>query len=283
MVSGFIDQISGIANSAFTTSLVGSLAGAYWGATAAQKIAEREKERTELLAQIRSINTANTLAFIVCNAAIGLKKQQTQALCRTYFQKKQELEDLMRKRVPSQGLDAPFEFQADLRTLPFPEVPIESLRNIVFNKLNASTRTTALVPTIEGAIGSLRETIANRNRLIETIKRLPPETREQSLPAIYFGLPYGAGHVSTEYLDCMHGIHNLVDDVIFFSQLLCKDLTVTGDAILKTYKTKFRQSTEKIQKIDFKPAIDEGLIPPDSQYDAWLNGFKETEHEGKNA
>ena len=71
-----LENLAAISNSAFTTSLVGALAGAYAGAYAAQKIAERSKERAEFQAQIRNTNAAITLSFMVCNAAISLKRQR---------------------------------------------------------------------------------------------------------------------------------------------------------------------------------------------------------------
>ena len=85
------ENLAAISNSAFTTSLVGALAGAYAGAYAAHKISERSKERADFQTQIRNTNAAITLSFMVFNAAISLKKQQTKGLCDTYFKKKAEL------------------------------------------------------------------------------------------------------------------------------------------------------------------------------------------------
>ena len=69
------ENLAAIFNSSFSTSLVGALAGAYAGAKAAQKITERSKERAEFQTQIRNTNAAITFSFMVCNAAISLKKQ----------------------------------------------------------------------------------------------------------------------------------------------------------------------------------------------------------------
>lgn len=259
-------------NSAFTTSLVGALAGAYAGATAAQRIAERAKERDQLLTQIRNTNAAIMVAFGICNAAISLKKQQTKALCESFFAKKVELTEFQRKRKAG-GIasDTPFEFQADLRSLQVPLVPIDVLRTQVYEKLSVSGRPLALVATLAGALTSLSDTITNRNQLIESFKRLNPET----LPALYFGLPYGDGHVSTEYADTIEAIHNLIDDVIFFSNLLCRDLTKHGNKILDKYKSRFNDKLETIHTIDFANAKTVGLMPHDEQYVDWLSGFQE--------
>lgn len=268
------ENLAAISNSAFATSLVGALSGAYAGAKAAQQIAERSKERAEFQAQIRNTNTAVTLSFMVCNAAISLKKQQTKGLCDTYFKKKAELEDFLRKRkVGEISPDIPFEFQADFRSVPFPAVPIDALRSLIYEKLSVSGRPLALVATLEGALSSLADTIENRNGLIANFKQLSPQARDAALPALYFGRPYGESHVSTEYLDTMRGLQNLTDDVIFFSHLLCQDLATHGNTILDKFKSQFKGVLEKINAIALSPEKTTGLIPTDEQYSDWLSGF----------
>lgn len=270
------ENLAAISNSAFTTSLVGALAGAYAGAYAAQKIAERSKERAEFQAQIRNTNAAITLSFMVCNAAISLKKQQTKGLCESYFKKKAELEGFLQKRKAGEiSHDVQFEFQADLRSVPFPAVPIEALRSLVYEKLSVSGRPLALVATLAGALSSLAETIENRNGLITSFKQLPPQARDAALPALYFGRPYGEGHVSTEYLDTMTGLQDLTDDVIFFSRLLCEDLAAHGNKVLDKFKSQFKGVIEQINAIELSTEKTAGLIPPNEQYSEWLDGFRE--------
>lgn len=272
------ENLAAISNSAFTTSLVGALAGAYAGAYAAHKISERSKERADFQTQIRNTNAAITLSFMVLNAAISLKKQQTKGLCDAYFKKKAELEGFLQKlKAEDISPDIPFEFQADLRSIPFPAVPIDALRSLVYEKLSVSARPLALVATLAGALSSLADTTANRNGLIANFKELSPQVREAALPALYFGCSYGEGHVSTEYLDTMTGLQNLTDDVIFFSHLLCKDLATHGNKVLDKFKSQFKVVLEQIHAIELLPEKTENLIPPDEQYSEWLSGFRERE------
>jgi len=268
------ENLAAISNSSFTTSLVGALAGAYAGAYAAQKIAERSKERAEFQSQIRNTNAAITLSFMVCNAAISLKKQQTKVLCETYFKKQAELESLIKKRKLGEiSSDVLFEFQADLRIVPIPVVPINGLRALVYEKLSVSGRPIALVPTLDGALSSLAETIENRNSLIASFKQLSPRARDTALPALYFGRPYGDGHVSTEYFDTMTGLKNQTDDVIFFSRLLCEELAEHGNRVLEKFKSQFKGVMDQINAFELSPEKTAGLIPPNEQYSEWLAGF----------
>jgi hypothetical protein len=268
------DNLAAMSNSSFTTSLVGALAGAYAGAYAAQKIAERSKERAEFQSQIRNTNAAITLSFMVCNAAISLKKQQTKELCETYFKKHAELEGFIQKRkVGEIAPDFLFEFQADLRIVPFPAVPIHGLRSLVYEKLSVSGLPLALVPTLDGALSSLAETIEHRNSLIASFKQLSPKVRDTELPALYFGRPYGEGHVSTEYFDTMTGLKNQTDDVIFFSLLLCEELSAHGNRVLKNFNSKFKGAIDQINALELSPEKTAGLLPSNEQYSEWLAGF----------
>jgi hypothetical protein len=265
--------LQGIINSAFAISLVGAIAGAYAGAVAAQRISERNKERAEYQVQIRNTNAAITLSFMICNAAIALKKQHTKELCEGYFKQKDELAGVLKQRKANAlASDIPFHFQANFQSVPFPAVPIDALSALVYEKLSVSRRPLALVASLSGALSSLGDVIANRDALIAKFKKNLPQERSPLLPALYFGLPYDGGNVSTEYPDTITGLQHLVDDVIYFSQLLCKDLEAHGAKVLGDFMSRFKQVHEQINSIVDFPDSD-GLIPDDGQYAEWLRGF----------
>lgn len=66
-------------NSAFFTAIftaiAGSFAGAFAGAVAAQRIADKTRNKDELLKEIRATNAATMIAFGVCNSILLAKKQ----------------------------------------------------------------------------------------------------------------------------------------------------------------------------------------------------------------
>lgn len=263
-------------NSGFTTSLVGALAGAYAGATAAQKIAERSKEREQLLAQIRGTNAAIMVAFGICNTGLSMKRQHAKSLHENFLTKRNELTEHLRKRKSGEiGTEVTFEFQADLRTLQMPLLPINVLQNHIYEKLSISGRPLALVATLAGASSSLEDTIRNRNLQIERFKRIPPNQKDSVFPAIYFGLPFGGGHVSTEYADTIDALYRLTDDVIFFSRLLCQDLEKYGEEILSKYKSHIKNTSESIHSIEFDTEKTKDLLPDEKEYQDWLAGFKD--------
>jgi len=261
-------------NSAFTTSLVGALAGAYAGARAAQVITERAKERDNLIAQIRTTNAAIMVSFTVCNAYLSLKKQYVRDLHTAFLASRAELDEFNRRRKAGEiGKDVPFEFRADLRTIQLPAVPLDVLRSLVFDKLSVLDRPLALVSAITGAAASLNDTISKRQALIDKFRNFSPAER-RLLPALYFGLPYAEGHMSTEYADTVEATSSLTDDVIFFSDLLCQDLYAYGEVQLANLRKLSKASAETIRRIDFSEARAAGLMPQTEMYQAWLKGFK---------
>lgn len=269
-------NISAFLNSNFTAAL----AGAFAGAMAAQRIGDRAKQRDILLREIRSTNAAIIVSFTVCNAGLGLKKQFVKEIYETYMAKKADLEEFHRRRSAGQvAANQPFEFQADFRTLQMPQVPIDILRTQVYENISATGRPLALVGALSGAADSLADTIQKRNALIQQFLPLGA-AGEAQLPAFYFGLPYGHGHLSTEFSDTVESLYTLTDDVIFFSELLGKDLMEHGNGILNQYRKIAKVKKEKISELDFAEPRSEGLMPDAKNYTDWLRAFPNSAQQG---
>lgn len=281
-VSGFVlelftwQNIAGLLNSNFTAALAGALAGAL----AAQRIGDRAKQRDALLQEIRSTNAAIMVAFTICNAGLALKNQFIKDIYETYTAKKAALKEFQRRRAAGlEPADHPFEFQADFRTLQMPVVPIDVLRKQVYENISATGRPLALVAALVGAVASLADTIQNRNALIERFRSLGPEDVTH-LSAFYFGLPYGPGHVSTEFSDTIESLHSLTDDVIFFSELLGTDLMAHGNHILDQYRNVAKVKKEKISSVNLTGPRNQGLMPDAANYTDWLKGFPNAAQQG---
>jgi hypothetical protein len=263
-------NIAAFLNSNFTAAL----AGAFAGALAAQKISERAKLRNQLLQEIRSTNAAIAVSFTICNAALSLKKQFVKDIYETYTAKKSELEEFHRQRAGGQQApNLPFEFRADFRTLQMPLVPTDILQKQVYEGISTTGRPLGLIAAISGSVDSLKDTIQKRNILIERSRELDPAAEGQ-LAAFYFGLPYGPGHVNTEYPDSIESLNISTDDVIFFSELLMKDLMEHGNRILKQYNKITKVNKEKISSVDLTEPREQGLMPDEADYADWVKGFQ---------
>jgi hypothetical protein len=270
------EGLKAFAGSGFFIALIGSFAGAFAGALGAQRIVERFKERELALLQLRNTNAAIMVAFSVCNSVIAIKHQHVASLHATFRRQKEELVDFKRKRdagaIPPKQ---PFEFQADLRTLPAPLTPIDVLQTQVFERLSVTGRPLALVTTLSQTILSLASSIASRNAFIERLRATGGSANPEFLN-LYFGLPSSSGVHSTEYADTIEAIHNLTDDAIFFSHLLCGDLRDYGTTILERYKVRFKDESQSVSKPDFNKAKEASLLPDETNYQDWLHGFGKT-------
>jgi len=134
-----------------------------------------------------------------------------------------------------------------------PLIPSDLLRSQVIEGVSIVGRPLTAAISLIGAIESLADTIRKRNELIERFRSLGAEGAEQ-LPALYFGMPYRSGHTSTEYPDSIEALQRLTDDVIFFSELLGKDLMDHAKVTLEKYKKVAKVRKERISQIDFSDA-----------------------------
>jgi hypothetical protein len=233
-----LENGAAVLNSAFTTSLVGALAGAYAGARAAQIITERSKEKESLLSQIKSTNAATMVCFSAFNAGAALKKQHVQPMHEEFERAKKELQAFKDQRASGQRQgNAEYVFVADLKTFPFPSAPIETLKDLVFNKISAYGRPLALVSVLEQSFAGLREAIAKRDALIHRFSSgsVPKELFHN----YYFGSKLPSGDTNQEFPDLVVAIHSYVDDITFFGSLLCMDLIAHGHRVHETFTKKF--------------------------------------------
>ena len=81
----------------------------------------------------------------------------------------------------------------------------------------------------------------------------------------YFGLTLPTGHTNQEYSDVIEAIHSYIDDVIFFSSLLCDDLIEYGNK-LRSRERYLETNAPKVNEVNFSTPIASKLIPPKSNY-----------------
>lgn len=267
-----ISTIGELLNSNFSTALLGSLAGAYAGAYIAQKISENKKDSDELLKEIRNTNAAIMMSFVACNTALILKSQFTHPLCARYKQDLLSLEEFLEQKATGQRQgNAAYEFTADLKEFSCPTISLGALKDLIFNNMSASGRALAVVIELDQSVKSLESAFKKRTQFIQGT--LDGRIPEDKLPHLYFGKPDAAGNINREYHDTILAIESSVDAAIFFSSLLCRDLTAHNEKLKVRYVNKFKKSAPKINKGDFSEAEKIGLMPKETDYQDWLSGF----------
>jgi len=262
-------------NSQFITSLIGSLSGAFAGAFTAQRIVERSKLRDELIREIRNTNAAIAVAFGICNSLLSLKNQYVKDLKSNYDSQKTEQLEHARKLESGEITSSEiFEYKTNLVAFQAHKQPTEILSELVFEKLSLTGRSLNLVIALIQNIHGHYESIRKRENIIEDYKSLEAKGKQDMIAALYFGLPYGDGHINSEYPSLIKAISTQTDDGIFFSKLLCQDLSKHGKQLLETLKKNFRNVNQSVTEIDFAKAESHDLMPDDKNYADWLSAFE---------
>lgn len=273
-ICSFLSGAWKVVNSNFIIAFVGGLTGAFGGALGAQHIVERSKNREELLRELRNTNAAIMVSFTIANAALALKKQHIQSMYENFTAEKENLRKFQ-EESSTQQLQGKRKYRltADFRSFPAPITPIETLQELLFHKVSAHGRPLALVAVLEQSLVGLKDSINKRDSLAQKFGN--GEIPSELIAQYYLGLPLPNGDINQEYPDLVETIHSYSDDIIFFSTLLCADLVEHGKRIHKAFTKKFGKNAPNVSTADFGSPRKSGLIPNESQYIDWLNGFKE--------
>lgn len=269
LVSPLWENIKGFANSSFTTSL----AGAFAGAIAAQRIAEKGKFREELIKEFQQTNAVISLATAAACLALALKKQHVKALKNSYDDDQKKFEAHKEKVLGGQiAANTPFEMSPNLLYLQEISPPISHIQDIVLSRLSTVGRTISAVTALADSVRNLNGALSKRNELLNSFKNKQfPEGA--SFYHMYLGLPFRETHTNQEYGGSVEAISLYTDDIIFFSIKLCEDLRDHGEVLKKRYKSRLRGSPPRISTVDFEKPRQDGLVPKDEDYENWLSGF----------
>ncbi len=263
-----VEYADKVLNSNFTVSLVGALAGAFAGAIAAQRIAERSKSREEALRELRNVNAAIMAAFTICNTTLGLKKQLVAPMYSRFEAAKKEFLSIVEQRRTGQIQgNTPHRFEVDFQSFMIPALPVESLKILIFDRVNAQGRVLALISLIDNAATGLRHASGKRDSLIEMFNTNPPPP--DVLPLLYFGAKLPSGHTHREYADIVEVVHSYTDDLIYFSADLCTELVNYGQSLRAEFLKKHKKGAPTITAPDFDGPRKTGLFPKEENYSSW--------------
>lgn len=263
-------------NSSFPIAFVGGLTGAVGGALGAQYIAERARRREEQLRELRSTNAAIMVSFSICNGALALKNQHVQPMWETFAKDKLALEEFQRRKAAGEvAPGATFDLMADMRSFSAPIMPIDTLKTLVYERISAYGRPLAVVAVLEQSIVGMHEVARKREQLVRTFSSgaVPKEL----FPHLYFGLRQKNGDTNQEHPDVVEALHSYVDDVAFFSSLLCADLVKHGTEVRAALVRKSEKNVPRVSTADFSGPKAKGLMPPDAQYKDWISAFQSQE------
>jgi hypothetical protein len=251
---------------------VAGIAGAFFGAMAAARIAERSKLRDELTKEIRSANAAMSMSFTICNAFLALKRQHVRDVWAAYVEEKRRITASLFRSGFGVSRGQAIRLHMDMRLLNAPSVPIDSLQKFALEGAGVAGRAAHTVAQIAQSVNDLHKLMEHRNSLLVKFK-VWREANDPDLVARYMGFPLHGGDTDTEYPDTLEGIARTVDDLIFFSKSLCQDLRVHALAKQNIFKLSNLKDPPAVSDVDFAKAKAGGLLPKDSNYPDWETAF----------
>jgi hypothetical protein len=260
-------SLSNFFESPFFISLMGALAGAYFGAWAAQRNAANNKFRDELLREIRSSNRGVMLGLSIINVALAMKRQHISPLKCSYDEDLERLKQYKNAPAPRGVLQV----SPMLMRLQGMSSPVASLNQLLLDQSSGKANR-AIMALIE-AIDNLNATINLRNSFLDNIKNgdFPKGFKFEDL---YFGLAVD-GNVNNEYGDTVKAIFLYCDDVVFFALKTCEYLQSHGERCSSRYKRLSREEI-RICSVDMRAASEAGLLPDEKNYESWLAGHSES-------
>lgn len=261
-------------DSAFLSAVFGSLAGAYFGARAAQALAARKQDKDELTKHIKATGYAVTLATSVLDFFVGTKKQQVLGITQRYKAMKSAYEDYQ-KGVANGSIPAGtiVRLQVDMTISSIVNAPVEVLRTQLVEKMQLRrSRPIRLQMALEQSAQGLTEFLHKRNAWVSNYetKRIAPK----DLAAKLFGIPVD-GVTDMTFPTCIQGLEEHCNDAVFFAHLLCQDIQQHARELRDEYVKKYGSPAPGTPTITYEELIAEGLIPPDSEYETWFTGFKD--------
>jgi hypothetical protein len=266
--------IADFASANFTTSLIGAFAGAWGGAYAIQRIADRAKTRDILKQEVQSARAAIEICGGICNSYFNVKEQFIQGLNERYSAQYNAIHRHHLAIVNCQiSPDTPLEVgMVDLQSLEPIKTKVDRLENYIIDRLTVTGRPRLLVGVLAQSIESLNAFIVTRSALLEEYRSMPADLNARV--AFLYGLPRN-GTVDARFATNVQGLYRQTDDCIQFCMMICVDLTRFGRKAREEYVRRFGNDIERVPRISWDEQKARGLFPPSEDYETWETNFVE--------
>ena len=235
-----------------------------WGA---QQIISKIEHKRQLLEEIRNTRAALALAEDVVTAYLNMKEQKIQGLVSGYRKKLAAFLHLRKAQMRRQRPDpADIHITADFEFFTPFYVPLDLLKNLIFEKISVTGRALRLWAVLSRVDQDLKNIFLTRNQFIANHRRAASQNSEY-LIRIYFGQKDQNGDRDRVYPHLIKAIGLHSDSAIYFAMLLCDDL-------FKHYKflaTQLGKDAPAAKKPDWSKAYALGLIPDNKGFEDWID------------
>lgn len=242
-----------------STALIGGL-GAYFGALAAQRSINKQMRFQRITEAINTANAAHSLTTVIFNQAASLKKQHYLPL----FEKWRATRELIDKGGKK--------IEIHLQTPPAIHFPLVELSGLIFGKLTLNGRPLAALSELLQAQQTFNHLIAAHEDLRKDLHGKPMN----DVVPIYLSLETESGQDS-RYKDWCTGSLEVLDDFLFFSDVLAKDLVDQATRVRKRASWRMRFNLPQANSAPKVLPDAEYLIPNHDYHIKWLDNHVLTE------
>ncbi len=265
MTNDLVPWIGQVLNSNFASSIIGALAGAFFGALAATRFAARQETHRLKLTELRRNNAAVVLSTSIANHSLSFKKQLVKPLVDNFLADRKRYEEFLGAAAAGRAT-GPFELQYDYRSLTFFKHEADELRSLLVNDITADPKVIMAAMQLWQSLHSLEKVVEQRAKEMERLQSMKGSASEDEIAHAYFGLPTKAGHVDERYSDTVVAMGELLDSAIFFSTHIAEKLSGRGREIAGELGKK----AEKPVTWTFRKLEDPTLLPDAKEFEDWV-------------
>jgi hypothetical protein len=254
------------------TAAIGSFAGAWVGAWAAQRIADKARVRQQIVDEMNAVNWALEITGPLCGTYLNLKEQHVRKLAVDYAAQYQQVHEAVAAKKAGELKEAPIIGAMDLSTIDPVEVQIGILLKLVTEKLSVTGRPRPLAVELARCVDSLNRSIMQRNAILTDFGRSGLNS-SQLVPHVY-AVEKPDGNVDARYRDSVQAIALQTDDCIHFSRILGEDLERYGSRLHYRWKRlRMRGRLPRTTQLGWEKAEAKGLFPNPKRYVSWDETF----------
>lgn len=265
---GALNWLADVSAKDLFSAAIGSLAGAWGGAYAIQRIGDNAKRREQLGKEVLACNATIELCGAFGNTYAGLKRQHVGEFVHRYVQQYHLAHEAHERERRTGVPEAPALGELDMGKLDPVRLRIERLERLLTEELKVGGRPVGLLNYLNIAMDNLNSSITQRNELIDRLRQLP---RDEMVASV-FGLKH-LSDTDRTYPDLVRGIGQSTDDCIVFTRQICMDLEAYGERIRAIYLRKFRGRMPRTSRIDFGAMEKFGIAPDFASYRDLIEGY----------
>ncbi|WP_227270532.1 hypothetical protein [Roseobacter weihaiensis] len=259
----WFELITKALNSSFGTAL----AGAFFGAVAANYFAIRTESRQALTERLLAGNAATSFSIAIFQHALGFKDQMYEVLVEDYFRDRERYMNFVDAKLQSPTEEVNFVVQYNFGSVPAFRTDADRISELIALKAGAAQKVLMAASTLQQVVDSLARCISARNEQLALLSQQKDSMNDDEFARAYFGVEDSEGNIDVRLFEAVKGLQHQLDDTIFFSKYIAQNLAIQNEALAM----KIGKSSPPPTKLIFDQERVAQLLPDEMEYPDWLD------------